>query len=114
MRSEDRACRAGFERRAKVDSLLHDAANALEYEKRRMPLVDMPDRRLDPHGGKRAHSADAEHDLLLDSSRAVAAVETMRDVAVVFGVLLEIGIEEIQHHVAYTRLPDLYRDAVAA
>ena len=42
---------------------------------------------------------------------AVAAIEAMRDIAVVFAVLLEIGIEEIQHYVAHARLPDLYRDA---
>ncbi len=56
---------------------------------------------------QRAHAADAEHDLLLDAGRAVAAVEPVGDVAVVRRVLLEVGVEQIEPDVADPRLPDL-------
>ena len=61
-----------------------------------MAFVDVPDRRLEPSSRERAHAADAEHDLLLDARRAVAAVQPMGDVAIVLGVLRDVGIEQIQ------------------
>ena len=61
--------------------LLHELAHALELEERRVPLVQVEDRRLEAEPPQHADAADAEHELLPQPVLAVAAVEDVRDVA---------------------------------
>jgi hypothetical protein len=48
-----------------------------------MPFIDMPYRGLDSHLPQRSDTANAKQDFLLDAQVTVAAVELMRDIAVV-------------------------------
>ncbi len=95
---------------AKVRALGHERAHALENQEGGVPFVDVPDRGHEPHRAERPHAADAEDDLLLDSRRAIAAVEAVRDAAVGGRVLGDVGVEQEQPDMADARLPDLDRD----
>ena len=105
-----RVDRDRLERAGEIQALLHQVAQALQDQERRVPFVDMPDRGLEAERGERAHPADAEHDLLLDAGGAVAAVELMRDVAILRVVFLEVGVEQVQGHAAGPHLPYFRRD----
>ena len=62
--------------------LLHELAHPLELEERRVPLVQVEDRRLEAEPAQHADAADAEHELLPQPVLTVAAVEvsvTSRD-----------------------------------
>ena len=53
-----------------------------------------------PTACKRAHAADAEQDLLAQPVLDVAAVQPVGDLTQVVGVLLDVGVEEVQRHAA--------------
>ena len=46
------------------------------------------------HGG----AADPEHDLLLEAIGLISAVEVIRDLPVLWAVLIEVGIEKQHRH----------------
>jgi hypothetical protein len=70
-------------------------------------LVHVPARRLDAERLQRARAARAQHQLLLEAHAAVALVEPVGDVAVGLAVFLEVGVEEVQRHMAHLGAPDL-------
>ncbi len=78
-----------------------------------MTFVDVPHRRQHPELRKRPRAGHAEHHLLLESRRAVAAVQTVRDVAVVGIVHRDVGVEQHELHVADARQPHLDGDGAA-
>ena len=88
-------------------------AHALQHQERGVALVDVPDGGLELQRLERAHAADAEHDFLLDAGGAVAAVQLVRDVAGALVVLLQVGVEQVQGHVAAACAPHLAGDAAA-
>ena len=69
-------------------------ADALQDDEGGVAFVEMPGGGRDAHGLEDAHAADAEDDLLLDARLTVAAVEPRGELAVPWGVLLEIGVEQ--------------------
>src|SRR3990172_2146351 len=72
-----------------------------------MTFVDMPDRRFQAQFLQRAHTADTQHDLLLDAHHLVTAIQTMRDVAIVRAVAFQIGVQQVQRDMANPGLPNL-------
>ena len=95
-----------FERVVEARAVLDELADALQHDERRVPFVEVPDGRLDAHRPQHAHAADAEDDLLLDAGFAVAAVEPGRQLAVPRRVLVEVGVEQVELHVADADPPD--------
>ena len=72
-----------------------------------MPLVHVEHRRLEAERAQRAHAADAEHELLPQPVRAVAAVEPVGDRARPVRVAVDVGVEQVERHAADLRAPDL-------
>ena len=94
------------ERGLEVDTgLLHEEARPLEHGERGMPFVQVTDLGIDPEAAQQAPAADAEHDLLLESQPAVAAVELARDAAVGGGIHRIVAVEQQQAHAAHAHLP---------
>ncbi len=104
---EDRSRRDRLERGVETADLGHQVTDALQYQERGVTLVDVPDRRAYAHRGERAHTARAEHHLLLDARRVVSAVEPVRDRAVVLAVLGQVGVEQEEPDVTHAQLPHL-------
>ena len=69
---------------------LGQLAQALQHQKGRVPLVQVPGAGLDAQGAQDAHAAQAQHDLLADARFLVAAVEPRREVPIPGGVLLTL------------------------
>ncbi len=90
------------ERRALFDEL----ADALQGDKRRMSLVQVPHGGFDAKRPQHAYAADAEDDLLLDACFAVAAVKPGGQLAIPRRVLLEIGVEQKQADPADAQPPN--------
>ena len=65
----------------KADTGLDPFAHQLQGKKRRMPLVHMEHRRLNPQPAKQSHAAHAKQDFLHDASRVVATVNALREVS---------------------------------
>ncbi len=98
VRREDRRLAHVVERRLERFAPLDQIADPLEDDECRVPLVEVPRRRVRAHRFQRTYAADAEDDLLLDARFAVAAVEPRRQLAIPRRVLFEIGVEQIQLH----------------
>ena len=62
--------------------LLHQHADPLDRQERRVAFVHVEDGGLEVQRLQRAQAADAEHDLLADARVDVAAVQRIGDVAV--------------------------------
>ena len=73
----------------------HQLADALELQEGRVPLVHVPDGRLDAQRAQRAHAADAQHELLRDAHLHVAAVQPGRQLPIGRRVLLDIRVHQI-------------------
>ena len=84
-----------------------ELADALEAEEPGVALVGVEHLGLDADGLQRPDAADAEQDLLAQPVLGVAAVEAVGDLADLVGVLLDVGVEEVQRHPADARLPHL-------
>ncbi len=100
VRGEDRALAHHRERLVERHARLDVLADALQHDEGGVAFVEMPDRRLDAHGPQHPHAADAEDHFLLDARFAVAAVEAGREFAVPRRVFLEVGVEQVEAHVA--------------
>ena len=83
-----------LERDLGLEPAAHLLAQPLEHQERGMALVHVPDGRRLADRAQRAHAADAEHHLLADAHRVVAAVEAVRDVAIGRGILGTVGVEQ--------------------
>ena len=93
------------ERRVEGRALLDVVPDALQRDEGRVALVQVPDGGLDAHGLERPHAAEAEDDLLLEAHVLVAAVQPRRQLAVPRRVLLDVGVEQEQPHLAGPDLP---------
>ena len=91
----------------------HERARALERAKGRVTLVHVPDGGHDAELSQRAHTADAEQQLLIDARVRVGRIQPLRQGAVVGGVLLQIRIKQIERDAADLCLPQvqIYRTA---
>ena len=88
-----------------------ELADPLQAEEAGVALVGVEDlgrgRAGDPRvGAERADAADAEQQLLAEPVLAGAAVEPVGHVAVVVGVVLDVGVEQQQRHPADLGHPD--------
>jgi hypothetical protein len=73
--------------------------NPFQREKRRMPLVHVIRRRLQPQRLQRAQAADSQDDFLTNTGVTVTAVKLIGDLAMIgAAVLRNIGIEQVQLH----------------
>ena len=78
--------------------VLHQLADPLEPEEPGVALVGVEHLRIDPEGVEGAHAADAEEDLLAQAVLGLAAVEPVGDRPQVGGVLLHVGVEQVERH----------------
>ena len=69
-------------------------------------FVHVEDGGFDAHGPQRAHSADAEHDLLAQAAVGLRRVEAVADGPEVGRVVVEIGVEQEERHPAHRHAPD--------
>ena len=72
----------------------HVLAGPLREQERRVALVQVPDRRLDPERPERPDAADAEDELLVEPHLAAADVEDVGDRPVGVAVLGDVGVEQ--------------------
>ena len=93
------------QRALEVGARLAQVANALQDDEGGMSLVQVIDRGRVAHGLQDAHAADAEDDLLLRACFAIAAVQPRRQIAIPRRVLLEIGVEQVEHDAADADAP---------
>src|SRR5262249_23482186 len=101
VRREDVAGRRYLARLGEGETLLLDqVADLLERHDRRVPLVDVPDRRRPADLVERARASDPEHDLLLQAHLVSAAVEPLGDLAVGRLVLRQIRVEQEERNAA--------------
>ena len=103
--------RDGLVERAPLLDLL---ADPLHHHEGGVPLVEVPDGRLDAHRAQHADAADAEDDLLLDAGLAVAAVQPGRQLPIPGRVLVEVGVEQVEADVADPDPPDGRQDRAIA
>ena len=85
----------------------HELADALEPQEAGVPLVRVEHLGPDPDGLQGADTADAEQDLLPQPVLGVAPVQAVGDGPHLVGVLLDVGVEEVQRHASHARLPHL-------
>ena len=78
-----------------------------------MAFIHVPGRRRETERAQGAHAAQSQDHLLSNAHRGVAAVEAMRDLAILTGILGAVGIEQVHRHAPHARLPDA-RDHAAA
>ncbi len=79
-----------------VQPALDHLAHQLQGQEGRVPFVHMPHLGLDAQPAQRAHAAQAQDLLLGDAHRAVTAVQLGREAAVLQGVLLDVGVQDVQ------------------
>ena len=92
----------------------HQTADVLQAQERRVALVHMVDGRLDAHSLQRAITADAQQDFLADAEVLIAAVQLVRDVAILRArVLRDVGIEQIERRAPHVGPPDARVDRAA-
>jgi hypothetical protein len=75
-------------------AVLDDPVDELEHDESGMPFVEMMYRELPPERRQRSSASYPEHHFLIETMSSVAAIETIADVSIPFGVGLEIGVEE--------------------
>ena len=85
--------------------VLHELADPLEAEEPGVALVGVEHLGVDAERVEGAHAADAEEDLLAEAVLGLAAVEPVGDGAQVGGVLLDVGVEQVQRHPTDLGLP---------
>jgi hypothetical protein len=90
--------------------LLHELAQALELEERRVALVHVEDRRVEAQPANRAYATDAEHELLVQAVLTVAAVELVRDRPRPRGIAVDVGVEQVQRNATDLHAPHLDAD----
>src|SRR5438445_462798 len=98
---------------ARTEETIEDVSPFRLQECRDVHVVHVPYGGLWPKRGERAHAADAEHDFLFDAYAAIAAVEPVRDAAILRAILCDVGVEQKQHDVADPRLPYAHRHVTA-
>ena len=82
-------------------------ADALEAEEAGVALVGVEHLGVDAERLERPHAADAEEDLLAQPVLGVAAVEPVGDLAHVVGVVLDVGVEQVERDAADVGPPHL-------
>ena len=87
----------------------HEQPAALERQECRMAFVHVEHGRLQAQRLQRAQSADAQHDLLPQAHVRIAAIELVRDVAVLGKrrVLRNVGVQQQQAHASHIQPPHL-------
>ena len=94
-------------------ALSHQPRHAFERRERGVALVDVDHGRLDAEQIEDVDAAAAEHDLLAQPHLVVAAVEEVRDGAVLGTVDRQVGVEQIERNVADHRAPHREHDVAA-
>ena len=110
-RARARDLQRGVEVQERTGLVDCEFADPFETQEARVALVgvkDLGDRcagqaREHP---QRAYAADAQEQLLAQAVLAGAAVEPIGDVAILTGVLLDVGVQQEQRHAANVRDPD--------
>ena len=97
VRGEDRGATNFVQRLSKFAPASHRSRMRCSTTKAGVPFVQVIDRGLVAHGLQHAHAANAKNDLLLHARLAIATVQARREVAVPWRVLLEVGIEQVEH-----------------
>src|SRR5215470_12607089 len=70
------------------------AVQQLKGQERRVTFVQMIGMQIEAERSQNANAADAKNDLLFQPVRHVAAIEVMRQRAVLLAILIELGIKE--------------------
>ena len=93
-----------------VNTLLDRAAS----KERRVAFVHVIHSGLDSEHVQNAHATDAQNDLLPDTRVDVAAVQRVRDIAVLRQrVVRNIGVEQVERNAAHLQPPNLNEDVAS-
>src|SRR5262245_582748 len=76
-------------------------------------VLDLAPRLPAQEGAQSPQATDAEHDLLANTCVLVTAVQMASDPAVVLAILREVGIEQVQRHLADLGAPHACVDGAA-
>ena len=77
-----------------------------------VPFVHMVDILGDAETLEQKHTTESEEILLLHAVLPVTTIELVRDGAIPFAVLRDVGVEEIEADTPYIDLPDVAEDSV--
>jgi hypothetical protein len=108
MRGKYSVCRHRLQRTVKIQSLPHQIPHAFKHHESRMPFIDMPYRRIYSQFPQSASAANAEYDFLFYSHDPVATIELMGYIAIIERIFRQVGIQQIEHHMADFCFPHLY------
>ena len=95
---EDGGAPHGRQRLIEAHALGDVLVDALQDHECGVPFVQMPDSRRDSQRAQRPNAADAEDDFLLQARFAIAAIQARGEIAILRGVFLEPGVEQVQRH----------------
>ena len=96
-----------LQRAGKVKTFQCAFPTAFQDLKGRVPFIDVPYRWLDSQGAQCTYTTDAEHDFLLYAGVLVTTVKLVGNDAIMFLVLLQITVQQIQAYVSGLRAPDV-------
>src|SRR5262245_41143801 len=114
MSGKNRCRRDLFQSCGELYAITHVRPAALDDLKGCMALIQMPDRWFDAKYLQRTNPTDAEHDLLHDAGRFVAAIETMCDRSVCVVVMRKIAVEQKYRGMSGAAAPDSQVDSCLA
>ena len=92
---------------------LHQQARVLQRREGAVALVQVQAAPVDAGGAQRAHAAHAQQQLLADADALVAEVEAGRELAVLLGVAVDVGVEQQQLVAPDRDLPHLRAQRLA-
>ncbi|MPM57366.1 hypothetical protein SDC9_104188 [bioreactor metagenome] len=90
----------------KGEAGLHQLADAFHGQEGRMALVHVPDHRVETQHTQGLNAAHAQEDLLRNAHFKIAAVQTGGQLAVGGGVVINIGIQQVEADTAHFHFPD--------
>src|SRR5690606_29981230 len=111
---EDDACGRAQGGIAEALALEQQGTRSLARGERGVTLVQVDDLRLEAGGAERAHAADAEEDLLLQTVLVVAAIQAVGDAAILGPVLRNVRVEQEERDAPHVGPPDARERAAVA
>src|SRR5258708_16678292 len=105
MRCEERVSSNDLARLFKGQSIGDQFAAALQVQKGRMALVEMPGGGGDAQGTQRAYPADTEQDLLRDACLLISTIQTCCQFAVTGVIMWDVGVHQVQCNTSHLDLP---------
>ena len=93
--------------------VLYQVNQALQVEQSGMTLVAMVDVGLDAEALEQQHAANAQEVFLLNAVLPVTTIEFVGDFAVIFTVLVDISVKQVEFHASHVHHPHIGIDGTA-